>query len=477
MDWMMRPSVCLTLLAVLMAAPASGALAQAADAPPAPVVAAPLPAAPAPDAAAPPAADASPAPPPSPAIVAAPLQAPDLFSSGAPTGLPADLWRGASADLARQVIPLLSQKALSPAAAAFARRLMSTPGQAPEGAGDDADLAAARIYAVLSLGDAAGAREMLDHTPGVRNSPALSQVAAEADLVLGAEDQACAVGDALTQGKDGPYWRRLRAYCLVRAGDAAGAQLAYDLAEAQAKDLIYKRLMSAALSGTPAGDASLRNGLELALSQRLKLDLTPAIAAAWAPIPPVLAKTVGVPEAVQAAAAARAAQPVNDMAQAGALDPAIRDAALAVAASQLDPVLAGRLVMLGTGGEAAIQKAAALYAALGAPADAKVRSAFAGFDVGRSTASQARLLELEGVSGGGDKGDAALLVLWIAADAGATGPQVADRARLVRALVRVGFSDDARALALEGLLQLTPAPPPPAAAPPPRARVPAKKRK
>jgi hypothetical protein len=415
------------------------------------------------------------APPPAPpppaiapvAVQAAPLRAPDLFSAEAGhTGLPSDLWRGASADLARVVIPLLSQKPMSPAAAAFARRVMSTGASAPEGAGADTDLAAWRIDAVLALGDAPGAHAMIEHTPGLRQNALLAQVASETDLVLGREDEACATGDGLNVGKDQPYFRRLRAYCLLRAGDRAGAQLAFDLASEQAKDDIYKRLMSAAVSGAPGGDASLRNGMEYALSRRLQLDLAPAVAKAWAPIPPVLAKDPSAALPAQAAAAARVALPVNDVSRASGLDPAVRDAALALADDRTEPRIADALVSSGQAGGVEAMAGAALYAAAGAPADARVRAVYATFDIGRSTANQARLLEMDATATAGAKGDAALLALWLAADSGEAGPTVADRARIVRAMMRAGFRADARAYALEGMLALrTPPPPPP---PPPK---------
>ena len=396
-----------------------------------------------------------------------PLQAPDLFSSEAgTTGLPADLWRGASADLARAVIPMLAQKPLTPAAAAFARRLMSTGGPAPDGAGNDLDLAAARIGAVLALGDAPGAQAMVQHTPGLRQNANLAHVAAEADLVLGQEDQACAIGDGLTTGKDQPYFRRLRAYCLLRTGDLPGAQLAYDLADEQAKDDVYKRLMSAAVAHTPPGDASLRNGLEYALSRRLQLDLAPAMAKAWAPIPPVAAKDSNMPLGAQSAAATRVSIAVYDVSRASSLNPAVRDAALALADNKLTPALADEVVGAGQSGSIEAQGAAALIAAAGGTADARVRAVFAGFDVGKSTANQARLLEMDAVGTSGGKGDTALLALWIAADAGEAGPATADRARIVRALGRAGFRDDARIYALEGVLGLRPPPPPPPPPPP-----------
>jgi hypothetical protein len=51
-------------------------------------------------------------------------------------------------------------------------------------------------------------------------------------------------------------------------------------------------------------------------------------------------------------------------------------------------------------------------------------------------------------------GETALLALWTSAEAGATGPALGDRARIVRALKSVGLEADARDFALEGLLAL-----------------------
>ena len=53
-----------------------------------------------------------------------------------------------------------------------------------------------------------------------------------------------------------------------------------------------------------------------------------------------------------------------------------------------------------------------------------------------------------------NRGDAALLSLWLAADAGTAGPPALERARIVRALRGFGFAQDARNVALEGLIGL-----------------------
>ena len=406
------------------------------------------------------------------------LRAPDLFSAdaGQPTGLPSDLWKGTSLGLMRTVLPIVAVRPMSPAAQAFARRLMATSAAAPEGGGSDPDLAALRINVVLSLGDPIGARAMLEHTPGVRQSAALSQVAAEADLLIDREDEACGLADNLAAGKDGPYFRRLRAYCLFKAGDKAGAQLAYDLTAEQAKDDIYKRLMGAAVTGGPPGEASLRNGIEYALSRRLGLDLTPAIDKAWAPVVTTIARDSSNQAAAQAAAASRLARRAADMNAASTLNPAVRDAALSLADNKLTPQLSERLAAAGASGSMEAQQALALYAAAGALGSEAARAALATFDIGPTRANQARMLELDSAGSGGAKGDVALLALWLASDAGEAGMLPADRARVVRVLNRSGFGADARGFALEGLLALQPPPPPPPPPPPKPVKKPAKKR-
>jgi hypothetical protein len=221
--------------------------------------------------------------------------------------------------------------------------------------------------------------------------------------------------------------------------------------------------------------ASLRNGLEYALSKRLGLDLTPALDKAWPPIATMVAIDPSAPAEVQAAAAAQIARRQADLNRASSLNPAVRDSALSLADNKLTPEIAERLAAEGVSGQAVTEPALALYAAAGAPGAGRVRAAFAGFDIGPSRANQARMLELDAVSNGGAKGDAALLALWLMTDAGEAGPTPADRARIVRALNRAGFGEDARRYALEGVLGLQPPPPPPAAAPPPPPKPVAKK--
>lgn len=270
-----------TILALLAGAALIGPPVLAQDAPPpdaAPVQSAPAdqPALPSPTDAAPPA----PAPPSAP-VEAQPLATLDLFSSGRDTGLGADFWKGSSAALARAVIPTLAQRRLSPAAAVLARRVLANAATAPGDAGADAGLAAARASALLTLGDAADVGAILDRTPGVSGDAGLSQVAAEAALISDQPDKACQIGQALTAGRDGLYWLRLRAYCQARDGKGPQAQLTLSIASQAGADADYQRLMGALLdSHAQPGAASLSDGVNYALSHQLALDLKPALATA-----------------------------------------------------------------------------------------------------------------------------------------------------------------------------------------------------
>jgi hypothetical protein len=377
------------------------------------------------------------APPPAPVAVST-LAAPDAFSAGGrDTGLDAQLWRGASPGVFRAVLPLLAAKPLSPAARALARRVLATGAPAPDGIGGDPTLSGQRIAALIALGGVKEANEILAKTSGLDRDPVLAQAAAESALLAGDAARACAIGAALADGRAGTYWLRLRAYCQLQRGDAGAAQLSFDLAQDQARDPIYGRLMGVRIAGAgDPGKASLRNGLDYALSHDLGLDLSqatpsPAVAAALNPAAPTEAtwSMTGASDAAQAVASGQALGPVLD--------------ALIVQGDAAEPR-----------GRPRAQAAALLLAALGTPLADAARAPFGGFTAGETKAPAARALLLDQAAAGRRVGETALLALWMSADSGAAGPASADRARIVRALHEVGLDTDARAFALEGLLAL-----------------------
>ncbi|WP_395673171.1 hypothetical protein [Phenylobacterium sp.] len=370
-----------------------------------------------------------------------PLAAPDSFSIPArETGLSASLWRGTAVETLRTVLPLIAGKPLSPAAQALARRVLATGAPGPEGSADPA-LLGARAQALLALGDVKAAAAVLERASGLERNAELSRAAAETALLTGQDARACALAEGLAVGREDIYWLRLRAFCQAAAGQTAQAQLTFDLAQAQARDAVFGRLMSARLSGAAPGAPSLRNGLDYALSRALELDVTgttpsPAVAAAFSDAPPA--------EPVFEIAAAGPA--VAGLAGTLATGDALSDdgvSALIAAAAEADAKSRPRL-----------QSQAVLIAALKPELTPADRRRLAGFAVAEGKAPAGRSLALADAAQRGLAGETALLALWTAAESGAAGPAVADRARIARALAAAGLMADARAFVLEGLAGL-----------------------
>jgi hypothetical protein len=371
------------------------------------------------------------------------LAAPDAFSTpGRATGLPPTLWAGASAQTARTVLPLLAAKPLSPAAAALARRILATGAPGPEGAGRDPVLAAARANALMFQGDPKAAAAVLAHAPGLDRSSDLARAAAETALLAGDDARACQVGAALTVGRDETYWLKLRTYCQAIAGQTAQAQLTFELVQAQVKDPTFTRLMGAKLAGAGnPGAASLRNGLDYALCRSLGLDL-----AAAKPSASVAAAMAGADATALAMDPGAAPPDVALLAEALARGEAVREPvfqALLEAAKSADPKARAR-------GQAAVLLAAALME----PLSPSARGEIAGLATPEGRAPVGRALALEIAGQQRLVGETALLVLWTCAEAGAAGPAIGDRVRMVRALHAVGLDADARAIAFEGLAGL-----------------------
>ena len=428
--------VAVLLAGLLLAAQAPAALAQ--DAPPAgPVVTAPP--------AAPPEAPPAPpptSPPPAPVQVT-PLAAPDAFSTpGRDTGLPATLWRGTSLAIVRTVLPLLADRALPAAGSALARRVLAAGAPGPEAAGSDPALAAARGAALIAQGDPRSAAAILARAPALDRSADLARIAAESALLAGQEGRACEIEEALTSGRDEPYWLRLRTYCQAIAGRTTEAQLTFDLAQTQAKDPIFARLMAAKLAGGgDPGAPSLRNGLDLALSRSLGLDLslarpTAAVAGALAagpPPDPVWDPAGAPPDLATAFAALSGAGPLPAVELDRLLDAAdVRDAKARTRA----------------------QAAALLAAPFAEPLGPTLRGRLAALTLADHRAPAGRLTTLQDAAAEGRIGETALIALWLTAEAGNAGLSAGDRADIVRALRRVGLERDARDYALEGLAGL-----------------------
>lgn len=309
------------------------------------------------------------------------------------------------------MLPLVAAKPLSPAAAALARRVLATGANGPEGAAQDRDLAGARIAALIAQGGIKDAGTILSRTSGLESNPAMAQAGAEAALLAGQDERACAIGDGTASGREEIYWLRLRAYCRARGpvrrrsrdlrpGPGGGARRhlrAVDGRQA-GRDRKSRR-------GLAAGRAGLCAVAQPGAGPRGR-DPAPAVAAALAASEPAAAtwNIESGPGPLQAAMAAVAAgdlagaqtlragltadaTPVNEL--------ALLDALIAAAAGKPDGPTLDRLVERGAVSDAKtrgkMQNAAILLAALGAPMTPQARgefAKFAGAEAGKATVAR-----------------------------------------------------------------------------------------
>lgn len=362
------------------------------------------------------------------------LAAPDYFSLGdRSSGIGSDFWLRTSPELARDVIGTVGRKPLSPAFTALGRLAIGAGVPGPEGVGRDPEVAAARTQALLRLGAPQTAWAAVERAPGVGGNLALAEAAAEAALVAGQDDFACKVSDQLTVGRGEIYWLRLRAWCQARAGQSDAAQLTFTLAGEKTKDATYARLMGALLAGAgDPGAASLRSGLDLALSRRLALDLQAARATASTAVAAALWPPEAVPE-TEAVTVARSLI-AGGRQGTGLIDTLLADAEGAAAKAR--PALIGKILIL---------------EAMGAQTSPAARARLLRADAGKSGASPALLAALDRASVRGYKGEVTLVALLIAGEAGAAGPTPPDRAQVILALRLVGLGEAAEPIALEGL--------------------------
>lgn len=399
-------------------------------------------------------------------VTAAPLPAPDLWSTpGRDTGLSPDLWRGAGADLARAVLPKLGAEPIQPALRRLAIRVLATGAAAPEGGAEDVDLAAERAFALTRLGAPDAALAVLSRTPRVEASEPLSRARAEAALYL-RDPRACETERALQAGRGGTFWLKLRAYCQLESGDAAAAQVTFDLwRQTGDRAPAYAAGMTDALGASSGWRPVFADAITTALSRRRWGDFTAAIDA-------------GAPAAVAALAAERVVRVEPGSVGEGLIPPlGMQEANLARATARAEALgLMTAAEAEGVRSDAApaadarpdpgaprpepvewadlAPDALLQAAATSAPADAAARARLATAPSPAPTARAAALLALQDAAEAKRLGETALLALLVASETGkaarpgapATLPP-ADRALIVRALDRTGFAAEARALA------------------------------
>lgn len=130
------------------------------------------------------------------------------------------------------------------------RTLMSavdTPGRV-----GGADFAAERAWLLLRMGEAAGARAVVQSVDADRATPKLMQIGMQAALATGDPEGMCPFVDAARKVSNEPGWTLARAMCLALSGDPALAGATIDAAKRQVQGRSIDILLAEKVVGAGA---------------------------------------------------------------------------------------------------------------------------------------------------------------------------------------------------------------------------------
>lgn len=173
-----------------------------------------------------------------------------------------DLWEGADAAAVSDLLSAVPTRFEDPAKRMMLRQVLLSPGDGPSGA--DGALAGLKLLKASEAGYVMEAGALAELTPGLQIQPALSRIVAMRDLYRGNIDSACQRGANLREGRQSPFFVRLRALCYINAGERPAAELTISLAREEnvltARD---EQMYASLFSGRPTASFP-ENALEYA---------------------------------------------------------------------------------------------------------------------------------------------------------------------------------------------------------------------
>ncbi|GGY40628.1 hypothetical protein [Parvularcula lutaonensis] len=232
-----------------------------------------------------------------------------------------DLWDGATAEEIADQLRNVPTSYEDPVKRLILRRVLLSPGNGPDGA--DADLAGLKLLRAAEAGYVMEAGALAELMPGLVVQPSLSRIVAMRDLYKLQFDQACARGANLREGRQQPFFVRLRAFCYIHAGETPAAELTISLAREEGVLSPGDEQMYANLFARSVPNEFPRSALQYAAYRKLGglfaptdiPDVTPAVAAA-------IVYDRGLSTPTRSAALVRAARedlvPARDLADAAA---------------------------------------------------------------------------------------------------------------------------------------------------------------
>lgn len=232
--------------------------------------------------------------------------------------LPPSLWQGANARDIQEQLDAVPTVFDDPAKRLILRRVLLSPGDSPRDA--DEALAGLKLRRAVEAGYVLEAAALAELTSGLAMRPSLAESVAYRDLLLLDYDRACARGAGLREGRQSPFFVRLRAFCYLHTGEAAAAELTISLAK---EEDVLSAEDEAALRSLRIGfpTATLpENALQYAAFRKVGGLITASdVPSVTAPVVTAIAMDDSVGDAVRVIALRRAAledlMPARDLGQ------------------------------------------------------------------------------------------------------------------------------------------------------------------
>lgn len=205
----------------------------------------------------------------------------DAFSTGTLTratgALPSDLWRGAQPTTLEFLLEQLPSRPATPAVGEAMRRTLLSPGAAPDGAGDA--LGGKKLLALAHAGFVEEAATIASISNAGRGDPWTGRAEAVRDLLGGDVQNACRRGDRLTEGREDPFWVKLRVVCYAISDERDAADLSLGILRDRygltPEDDVF--LTAAATGAAPKSPPAATTPLQYAVARALDLPLAPGL--------------------------------------------------------------------------------------------------------------------------------------------------------------------------------------------------------
>lgn len=139
--------------------------------------------------------------------------------------MPADQWLNSERDVLADLLRYMPTNSGSYVINDLLHRVLLSGGDLPAGGDPNNHLAVLRLAGAYNLGKLHETGEIAARSPRGYHDPQTALFAVNSLLALGQPEPACTIANQLNEARSAPFWLKVRAFCMAKAGNIAGAEL------------------------------------------------------------------------------------------------------------------------------------------------------------------------------------------------------------------------------------------------------------